>query len=385
MSTTIIRLEAGDFDEAMTFLNQVFGEHRPHDFANMLPSIYQPTDESMRCNYAVRDGGRLGAIVGVFPIRWQVGRQVLRIAGVGGVSVHPDSRGKGYMKLLMNHAIGEMRREGYDLSYLGGRRQRYAYFGYEVAGTVSRLHFNHDNIRHGLKNATVPDISLQPLTSPESHNSVLKALHDMQPARCERPPQTFHHYLASWHCHPMVAMDNRGQVVGYVACQPNDATVNEFMVQDADSACAVLKAWMQEQTSSVSVLMPPYGSEMLRRLNSLAETLVLEPCGNWQVFNWAKVVDALLGLRHAFTPLYLGRVVLRITDVGQSIKMVVDASGSHCRPTDDPPDLELDALTATKVLFGPGSPETVTQIPAGASLLTAWCPLPLYISTQDKV
>ena len=86
MSSQIIQLGAGDFDEAMRFLNAVFGEYRPHDFAGMLPARYQPTDRHMSCNYAVQDGGRLSAIVGVFPIHWCVGGVTLKVASVGGVA-----------------------------------------------------------------------------------------------------------------------------------------------------------------------------------------------------------------------------------------------------------------------------------------------------------
>ena len=48
MSHQIIQLSAEDFEEGMDFLNLVFGQHAPHDFARMLPSIYRPFDPSAR-------------------------------------------------------------------------------------------------------------------------------------------------------------------------------------------------------------------------------------------------------------------------------------------------------------------------------------------------
>ncbi|SVE51359.1 uncharacterized protein METZ01_LOCUS504213, partial [marine metagenome] len=53
MSNAIIQLTANDFEESMDFLNLVFSAYSPHDFANMLPSVYRPTDELMGCNYAI--------------------------------------------------------------------------------------------------------------------------------------------------------------------------------------------------------------------------------------------------------------------------------------------------------------------------------------------
>ena len=99
MSDEVIQLRGTDFDECMDFLNEVFSEHAPHDFAGMLPSIYQPTDEQMACNYAIRVDGKLAAVVGLFPAQWQVGDQVLKVGGIGGVSTHKRVRGAGYMKL----------------------------------------------------------------------------------------------------------------------------------------------------------------------------------------------------------------------------------------------------------------------------------------------
>ena len=36
----IEQLDATDFEEAMDFMNLVFGAHRPHDFATLLPTLY---------------------------------------------------------------------------------------------------------------------------------------------------------------------------------------------------------------------------------------------------------------------------------------------------------------------------------------------------------
>ena len=49
----------------MDLLNYAFSfSHGPHDFPSLLPKIYRPTEELMRCNYAIRRDGRLVAAVG---------------------------------------------------------------------------------------------------------------------------------------------------------------------------------------------------------------------------------------------------------------------------------------------------------------------------------
>lgn len=124
----VIRLKAQDYDDAIAFLNLVFGkEHRVSDFAKMLPIIYRPTDEHMNCNFAVRENGEIRGIVGLFPAEMKVGGTILKLGGIGSVSSHPQDRGKGWMKLLMGQAIAEMANTEVDISWLGGFRQRYQY------------------------------------------------------------------------------------------------------------------------------------------------------------------------------------------------------------------------------------------------------------------
>ncbi len=385
MSNDIIRLEANDFDEAMSFLNMVFGEHGPHDFANMLPSIYQPTDEWMRCNYAIRDGDRLGAIVGVFPIDWRVGGVKLKIAGVGGVSVHPESRGKGYMKKLMCHAVEEMRREGYDLSYLGGRRQRYAYFGYEVGGVGYRVSFNKDNIRHTFDKYHIQGMRFTKVWDDDQTRQAIKCLHDRQPQYCERSVEQFHHYIESWHCNAYLARDSDGPVVGYIARHPKEPVINEFVALNEDIACRMIHKLFDEEGESMTIMLHPPAGKILRRLNSFSETTRIQPGGNWQVFNWAKVLDALLKSKHNAEPLPDGEAVLAIEGEKDAIQINVDGDQARCEATDQAPDLSLSRLQAVQALFGPGPPATVIKLPGSASLLSAWCPLPLGISIQDHV
>lgn len=384
MSTQIIQLSAGDFDEAMTFLNMVFGEHAPHDFANLLPSIYQPTDEHMRCNYAVRDGGRLSAVVGAFPIRWRVGGTALKMAGIGGVAVHPDCRGKGYMKLLMNHAVEEIRRAGCDLSYLGGRRQRYAYFGYEVAGCKYNLTFNPDNVRHAL-GGDGEAVTLEPVSGDMDTARELKTLHDRQAIHCDRSVEVFGRYLRSWHYEPALARDKAGRIIGYLSANKEGAHINELVAEDDRAAARIVAAWVTRTGGNLALSMQGPTGDVLRSLGGFAGTTSLAPSGNWRVFNWRPVLDALMRVKHEAEPMPPGSVTLRIEGCETVLRLIVDEKGARCESCDGQPDLTVDHLAAHPLLFGPTSPSMVMPLPPVARMLSAWCPLPLGISPQDKV
>ena len=148
MSDRIAPLSAVDFDEAMAVMNLAFGKSPPADFASILPKLYRPDDSLMACLWALRRDGRIRAVVGIHPLTWKVGAATLPVAGIGGVSTHPDCRGQGMMQRLMTHCVGVMKEEGYPLSVLGGQRQRYGYFGYERCGVEVELRLNKSNIRH---------------------------------------------------------------------------------------------------------------------------------------------------------------------------------------------------------------------------------------------
>ena len=103
MADQIVQLGAADFPQLITLLDRAFGNSPDRSFAIIHSAIYQPSEELMRCNYAIRRGGELAAAVGLFSINWQLGKVQLRVAGIGGVAVDPQFRRQGLMVMLMAH------------------------------------------------------------------------------------------------------------------------------------------------------------------------------------------------------------------------------------------------------------------------------------------
>lgn len=386
MSEEIVQLTAADFEDAMDFLNLVFGAHRPHDFERLLPAAYQPNDESRACNYAVRTDGRIRGIVGMFPLALQVGRTTLKVAGVGGVSTHPRSRGAGYMRALMNHCVRLMREQGYHLSYLGGQRQRYQYFGYERCGQVFHYSLNHPNLRHCFGAAEAPGICFEPLEAMDSERmTAARGQHDAQPIYCLRQPGNFYHHLRSWYNRPHVALDSGGSLVGYLVATASGDRITELVTDDDDTALRLLRAWVTDRTEhEVTIALPAYRAGLARLLGRCCERIGVQPSGNWQVFDWVGVLDALFKARPLSGPLLEGEVVVAIEGIGALCLSVRDGQPS-CVATQDEPALRCDALTAMRLLFGPLAPSQVMALPAAAARLDQWCPLPLFWPAQDGV
>ena len=385
MSTELVQLRADDFEDAMDFMNMVFSAHGPIDFTQLLPVLYQPDDELMGYNWAVRENGRIRAVVGSFPMQWQLADATLEIAGIGGVSSHPRARGAGYMRQLMQHCVERMRDEKKHLSWLGGQRQRYGYFGYEKCGTAHSFSLDKTNLRH-VYGSDASTISFRSLAADDlTHLKGAKELYDAQPFRCLRPLESFHSMLCSWRHRPQIALAADGRMVGYLVASPNGDSVSElFAVEEGHPDLDIARAWTEQQSGqSVRFELPPW-HRLVLPLGRIAESFSTGCTGNWQIFNWVATLDALLKVRATVGPLVDGRAVIAIEDYGH-ISLEVAGGEAVCTASKDAADLHAGAFTAHSLFFGPLPPSAVVDLPAQLTALEQWCPLPLFWAKQDGV
>ncbi len=381
MSLDVVQLAGADFDEAMEFLNGVFGEHRPHDFATLLPSIYQPADELMACNHALREDGRIRAVVGLFPIDWRVGDRLLKVGGIGGVSTHPGVRGKGYMGILMRHCVARMKAEGFHLSWLGGQRQRYGYFGYEKCGQAVSVDLGPSNLRHACPSPA--DLRFEAL-EPGHSDRLERAwrMHQAQHVHCRRRKPWFHRFLRAWYNRPHAALDASGEMLGYLVASGEDDQVTELVGRDEEAALAMAAAWVQARgAGSVRFVLPPEQRGLVRRLGAVGESVSVGSSGNWQIFDWAATVEALMGVCGGLPE---GEADLGIEGCG-TLRMGVRDGRPECHREDGGGGGTWDPGTAMRALFGPLAPDQVTVVPPALAALRAWCPLPLGWLRQDGV
>jgi len=351
----IIRLKASDFDEALDFLNLVFSRaYAPTCFEKMLPLIYRPTDEHMRCNFAVRENGRIRAIVGLFPAQVQAGDTVLALGGIGGVSSHPNDRGKGWMRQLMNRCIEEMQHTTVDLSFLTGLRQRYQYFGYEKAGSLVEHTVSKTNLSHSLEQSETATVRFAPLVATDiEYISKAKALYDRQPVRCIRPASDFYLYLLSMNAEPWVALSPAGGMVGYLVHDPNQSRITEIFAESDAAFAGMIRCWVaQQNTAESSVILSLWQGNHTRYLGGLAEESRLTDNGNWRIFNWEKVINALLVIKQTDRFLRDGSLSIGIKEYG-TIHICIRNGQIECAKTALPPDFEWEPSIAARVLFGP--------------------------------
>lgn len=96
--------------------------------------------ESMTRHFAIREDGRIRALVGAYPLPITIADDRLIFSTIGNVATYPHANGKGYMNQPVQTAMQELRGIGVDATRLGGLRQRYVCFGFEPAGM--QYHFS---------------------------------------------------------------------------------------------------------------------------------------------------------------------------------------------------------------------------------------------------
>ncbi|MBS0198235.1 MAG: GNAT family N-acetyltransferase [Planctomycetes bacterium] len=376
MSESLTQLCATDFDEAISHLNLVFGDP---DFAALLPRLYQPSDEHMSCNYAIRRDGRIVAIVGLFPISWVVAGEHLRLAGVGGVSVHPEHRGRGYMRVLMDAVMGDIARGGYHAACLGGNRRRYAHWGFEKAGVEASFLVTPNSLQHaplGIGMGPAPRTE----RCSQSDLDAMRALYNQQSVRCERSAEHFPLQLAHWRREAWVTRDPSGRAVAYGCIDPKDFSCVDLCAQDADSLELFVRAQVLGAGKNLRVSMPLLQTPQFARIANLSDDVSLIEASNWRIYDWPAVLGALLRAKHAAQPLPAGACVLRITDADETVRLEVDGE-ARCTRTSAAADLEADSSEMLRLLASP----IPADRPGGRTDWLAWRPLPLMIPMQDRI
>ncbi|MBN1559980.1 GNAT family N-acetyltransferase [candidate division KSB1 bacterium] len=373
----ITQLTAGDYENAIDFLNLVFSEHYPIDFPRVLPKLYKPTDESMSMNYAIKRHGKIRAIVGLYPVELHVGATPLKLAAIGAVSSHPNDRGQGHMRRLLQFCLQVMRAEGYHLSWLGGQRQRYGYFGYEVCGSTAVFTVNKKNISHGY--AEMPAIHFEKICAPDERFTQMKLWHDTHPIHCTRPVASFAEISRSWQNDLFAAMSARDELAGYVIANAAGAVL-ELATPDEK---AVIPAWVAQQDQAqvaFETAMLPH--PIVKELTRICEQQSTRSSGNWQIFDWQRVVNAILKVKHQSMTLMNDIFRLGIEGYGV-IELCVDGPSAACIRTRKRAHFCCDPLSAMRLLFGPLPPAMSGLI--NHSALNGWCPLPLSLPRQDQV
>lgn len=373
------------YDDYFDFINYVFGFNgNSEDFKQLLPKIYRPEDAPVENSYITLENGKLRAAVGAFDHKLQVCGIEINCRGIGNVAVHPYARSKGYMRQLMNIALDDMKKDGVDLSILGGRRQRYNYFSYDKSGSSYNFTINNDNIRHtyGKDRSAYHTLELKKLTPDDKE--LLLAISQLinNQAYCPvREVSRMYDILVSWH-HVAYALLKNGEFAGYIVA--DNKKIYEIMVADNnDFINAIVCFYDYLAVPSISIVLPEFCTDYIDKLYKLCEGYEIGLSKSFSVFNYAKVIEAFLKLKTTYTNLPDGQITMLIHGIAGDEKLCVGVENGEAfvKAFEGDTDIELDHLDAMNMLFSSFCPGR-EKLPVFARVAL---PLPLWLYSTDAV
>ena len=280
-----------DFPNILNFINMVFSmSHCPHDFRQLLPKLYEKGQEEKSIHYLALENEEIKACVCVLPITLCCENKTITCATVGSVSVHPYSRGKGYMRKLMHIAIEDMKKSNISMSTLSGLRNRYQYYGYEKGGFVFQYCFTPDNFRHCREKFPNRKITLCQIQDTENPLlTEIQAIQENQILFAKKNPSDFLAIMKSWNAKLYGILENQ-MCKGYVALQGNQ--ILEMRLTDKALLFASLEECLKESGSKELFLkILPYDTYLLKECTQLFESFTIALDDNYMIFDYPKVLD----------------------------------------------------------------------------------------------
>lgn len=375
------------FDELMQMLNDAFDfTASGRDFRNLLPKLYRPEARPQDENHIVSENGKCVASVGAYSHTLRVCGVKIPCRGVGNVAVLKEARSKGYMNLAMKDAMDKMVRDGVALSTLGGRRQRYRYFGYEKIGPLFQFSIARENIRHTY-GTSEPDPAYALTHVTENDKETLHWIHDFAASDVFAPVRAEDNFLRiaeTWHNSLWLVRKN-GEAIGYLIGKGNDTVVEILLTDEKDFMPVIVALHTVWDRSGLTVRLPAYQDRYIREIYPVAESFLVTFSMSYNVLHYKTVCDAFLKLKTTYTRVPDGKLNLFVHGYAKDERITLSVKDNVASVTETPAgetaDLELGHVDAMNLLFALYSPDR-DRLPDFAKL---WFPLPIFMYTADEV
>jgi predicted N-acetyltransferase YhbS len=387
MSVCFEKAKPGDYDDVIDFGNYVFSQaHVLHDFPRLLPKLYKRERFMDGIHYIAREEGRIRALVGAYPLEMQVPGDVLPGRGIGMVSVHPYYRSRGFMKVLMDMALEDMKREGMVFSCLGGQRQRYEYFGYAPGGIACCFECGTANIIHTLGREFKTGLTLRQVSGGDRELlDYIYAVHESKPVHILRRRDMFFDIISSWQSLVFAVMEGQ-RIAGYLLYKPKENLIHEINLEDNSRAAEFIGLFLQAgegARDSVTVEIQAWEREKIAAFSRFAETYSICPAYSFALFDYRRFLLPFLKLKSSLRTLPGGTFTLQI-EGGPRLTLGAAKDGVSVSETREPADIHLNPLEALGFLFS-ADYAAGSGLIGGNPFLQSLLPLPLSFETADEV
>lgn len=369
------------YDEYMDLINHVFSSDNERYFQDLLPKLYKPElDPAYNAFVAIEDGKMIAGI-GDFPCEMRICGKTIKGAGIGNVAVHKDHRKRGLMKKLLNDAIDDMVEHDVDISFLGGQRQRYNYFSYDLGGATYSFHVRVKNLHYVYGDDApytynIVDTELD--RNDDESLDAISALMASRPYYNVRERSNLYDIMCSWHSRPHVLKCD-GKFIGYYVI--NGSITEIDVIEDKYFEDAVRTIIKNDGTKDIQ--LAPFQVAYRKILEPLADGYNVQSNALYTVLCFRRVIEAFMALKATYTNLVDGKLTVLVHGRGgdEQFTITVKDNKATVELTNDKPDMELSHLEAMRLFFANIS-TTRCNAPAVAS---QWFPLPLWIFNVDDV
>lgn len=373
-----------DFPEIVDLLDRVFS----YGSGGMPAHIPNWFDESHPEYYAVIErNGRVVSTVGCVPQTFVVDGDEVEWWGLGNVATDKHYRGNGHMSALLDFWLEWMRERDVPLTELGGDRKRYNRYGWENAGreityTVSERTF---------PSGSFDENEIRPYSGSDADLDLVTAVHGTERLRVKRTREGFRDLLDQHGVQTLLYEHegdesylsfNQEAPSGRYSTQRHTYVAPEFGGTAEGIKALFGYLWRHHPIDRIGVPTHPT-HHLAGYLRKISTAWSME---SHRMVNVLDLEGALRGvsgqLADRWTAAYHsgdGAVAFSITDSDEpSVTMhYTDSDVTVERTPDTEPDIALDRLSMTSLLFG--FQEIPPSIKRDEPFLDAVLPIDFYI------
>lgn len=370
------------------FLNDVFffedDDDDTRDFLTLLPKIYKDEYRPAYNNFLLRDHkGEYRASVGAFMNYLTIGGEDVSACCIGNVAVGRKYRSKGYMADLLKLTVDELMKIETDVVYLGGQRQRYSYFGFEVSGMMYTYYFNKKNIKHAFKNKPSGLKAFEMEEGDYESARKIDEIYSRLPVRSQRTIERYCDILKSWNSTPFIVTEH-GEFAGYFVLNDGGNDILEFGAVSEEYYQRVVTAIFElTDAKGISFSVTPFDKEKIAFFDKYAEGISVRGCESVLVLNYRKIIGSLLKAKTGYETLSDGETVVLIHGfrADEKLKISVRDNQVEVTETDDEPEYELSHNEATRAFFSLMRSDASAFRPE----IRQWLPLHLSFHSTDTM
>ena len=358
-----------DRAELLEFLGNAFKTNDANHprFETLYPDLFEPADAVMARHRVIRDeAGRIAACVGGYPMRVRVGACAVGVWGVGQVSCAPALRGGGRMTALMDELCERMEKSGAGLAWLGGRRDRYARFGFDMAGS---------NFSSGMDKRSVgePEPGWTVEQADAAQPARFWALRERAAVREEVPPELWtKRLLRGGKPHRVFIASRNGNAEAFCVAQAEDGNNLLEWAGETAGIHAICAHLLKTQGSVNAVYAPGIdpAAEMFWNRAAWSNASM----SNLRILNLGALLESYAPFLEDHVPRGAGvRLVVRENNDAAQLGAAKDES------------LSLDRLAMVRLMFGPLPPSRVAALPESLRWLDQVFPLPFLLPPSSHV